>query len=122
MSDNLSTDQVANMFCNMTGADLNEAQRVALTRLLQGIYDSGVKEGTKDILENIEPSIDESTFEKACDGCKTRGPSLDMEEADLQLFIGPGKYCQFCRMSHIDKMLERIDPEESVWECDKRKD
>ena len=46
-----------------------------------------------------------------CDGCSTIGPSLQLEEADLELFQGPGEYCQFCRMAHIDKMLERISPE-----------
>ncbi len=121
MSDNLSTDQVVNMFCNMTGADLNEAQKEALTRLLQGIYDSGVKSGEKtEAICGTDPSI--SDHEDKCDGCGTIGPSLQLEEANLQLFVGKGRYCQFCRMAHIDKMLERIDPEESVWECDKRKD
>ncbi len=119
MSDNLSTTQIVNMFCNMTGVDMNDTQKEALTRLLEGIYDSGVKSGEKtesvcgpqDLGPSTHEAMQKKMIEDKCDGCKTQGPSLDMEEADLELFVGPGRYCQFCRMSHIDKMLERIDPE-----------
>lgn len=40
---NLTTTEIVNMFCNMTGVCMNEAQRDALMKLIEGIYESGVK-------------------------------------------------------------------------------
>lgn len=105
----MTVEKMADVLC-----DLIEEQKNELVRLLGAAYESGLIEGAKEEARKCEAFFKGLAFDTSikdkCDGCKTQGPSLDLEEADLELFVGPGKYCQFCRMAHIDKMLERIEP------------
>ena len=60
---NLSCLEIVNVFCNMTGATFNESQKDALVRLMEQVYESGVK-----------------SEEPKCDGCKTLDPTEGANE------------------------------------------
>ena len=88
----IAPDQIVNVFCNITGAALNEAQRAAFTRLLTSIHQGGYDTKCKE-LEYSDFVYEGPT--PVCDGCKTLGP--DHQLVDLPRLGGKGTYCRHCR-------------------------
>ena len=84
----MNLNEIVNVFCSMTGADLNDAQRESLSNLLTALYDTGYKaKESKDFTYDGPRPI--------CDGCKTL--DSDLTETMLSMYHNKtGMYCEKC--------------------------
>jgi len=104
--DNMTTVEIVNVFCDMQGLEMSQAQRDALASIFQTIYESGANKA-------LEPVNEGPPYEgpaQACDGCKTVDyEGLDLQLGDIAMLNGKGTYCKFCRQTVAAKLAEDIN-------------
>ena len=91
MSEHLTTMQIVNVFCNMTGASMNGNQREALSRLLQEISETGYQAGKKELGSILQ-----------CAHCGVEGAHQALQIKTLTYFADEEDiYCKHCTAKAI---------------------
>ena len=97
--------EVANVFVNMTGTEMNTSQRKALGRLLESTYEQG---------QQADPIFQ-------CHHCGTEGVHQELMVCDLSYFDDKEQlFCKHCRKYAVeqDAKNQRVDAEKTDVACD----